>query len=241
MEWQEDGTILNARPHGEGSAVVELFTRDHGRHAGLVRGGASRRLAPLLQPGARVQARWRARLQDHLGHYTLDPIKSRMPSVLTDRAALAGLSAITGLLSFALPERLPFPRLHDGTELVLDMLDQPDHWPLAYLRWELALLEDTGFGLDLSACAVTGSRDALSYVSPKTGRAVSREGAGAWADRLLPLSPCLVGAPPRSPTDMADALRTTGHFLRAHLAPSIGDKPLPPARDRLVARLAMRG
>lgn len=238
MEWQENGTVLNARPHGEGAAVVELFTRDHGRHAGLVRGGASRRMAPLLQPGARVQATWRARLEEHLGSFTLDPITSRMPAVLADRTALAGLSSVTALLSFALPERHAYPRLHDGTELVLDMLDDPDHWPLAYLRWELALLEETGFGLDLSACAVTGATDSLIYVSPRTGRAVSTAGAGQWADRLLPLSPCLRGAAPERPQDLADALRTTGHFLQQHLAPAIGDKPLPPARDRLVARLA---
>lgn len=238
MDWQEDGTVLTTRPHGEGAAVVDLFTRDHGRHAGLVRGGASRRIAPLLQPGARVQATWRARLQEHLGIYTLDPIKSRMPAVLSDGTALAGLSAITAMLSFALPERLPYPRLYDGTEMVLDMLDQPDHWPLAYLRWEMALLEETGFGLDLSHCAVTGTTDDLAYVSPRTGRAVSTAGAGAWADKLLPLPPCLLGAAPASPTDLPQALRTTGHFLHRHLAPAVSDQPLPPARDRLIARLS---
>lgn len=237
MDWQEDGTILSAKPHGEGSAIVELFTRTHGRHAGLVRGGSSRKMAPLLQPGARVQAAWRARLEEHLGTFTIDPVRSRMAVVLGDRDALSGLSAVTALLSFSLPERLAYPRLHDGTELVLDMLDQPDHWPLAYLRWELALLEETGFGLDLSTCAVTGSTENLIYVSPRTGRAVSQEGAGAWATRLLPLSPCLTGAASTDDQDLADALRTTGHFLEHHLAPALGDKGLPPARARLIARL----
>ena len=241
MEWQEDGTILSARPHGEGAAIIELFTRSHGRHAGLVHGGSGRKLAPVLQPGTRVQASWRARLEDHLGTYAVEPKHSRMASVLNDRTALAGLSAVTALLSFALPERAPYPRLHDGTELVLDMLDQPDHWPLAYLRWEMALLEETGLGLDLTTCAVTGDTADLVHVSPRTGRAVSASGAGEWADRLLPLSPCLLGRPASQRTDLADALRTTGHFLHHHLAPSIGDASLPPARDRLVARLAIQG
>lgn len=240
MEWQEDGTILATRPHGEGAAIIELFTRSRGRHAGLVHGGSGRKLAPVLQPGTRVQASWRARLEEHLGTYSVEPLKSRMASVLSDRTALAGLSSVTALLTFALPERQAYPRLHDGTELVLDMLDQPDHWPFAYLRWEMALLEETGFGLDLSECAVTGTTEDLTYVSPRTGRAVSVAGAGAWADKLLPLSPCLKGAAPDRPTDLADALRTTGHFLHHHLAPAVGDKPLPPARDRLITRLRAR-
>ena len=238
MDWQEDGTLLTIRPHGEGAAIVQLLTRARGLQSGLVRGGSSRKLAPLFQPGARMQATWRARLEEHLGTFTLDPVKSRMADVMQDGDALAALSAITSILAFALPERQPFPELHDGSELLLDMLGTSELWPFAYLRWEQAVLEHTGYGLDLSQCAVTGQTEHLIYVSPRTGRAVSAEGAGAWADRLLPLPPCLTGQPPADRAELLEALRTTGHFLHHHLATAQGSKPLPAARDRLVARLS---
>jgi DNA repair protein RecO (recombination protein O) len=239
MEWRDQGAVLAVRRHGENSAIVELFTESHGRHAGVVRGGAGRKLAPLLQPGAQLEVTWRARLEDHLGAYAVEPLKSRA-ELMADRAALAGLNAVTGLLHFALPEREPHPVLYQRTMSVLDMLGGSDLWPLAYLRWEMALLEELGFGLDLSACAVTGMRDDLAYVSPKSGRAVSAEGAGEWADRLLPLPPEMLGAGDGRRENVLAGLRTTGHFLARWLAPALGDRPLPEARARLVDRL-MRG
>lgn len=158
-----------------------------------------------------------------------------------DRLSLAGLNAVTSLLLFALPEREAHPRLYVRTEALFDLLGQPDLWPLAYLQWELALLEETGFGLDLSACAVLGhGANDLSYVSPRSGRAVSRAGAGDWADRLLPLPPCLMGHGPAPDHDIAEGFRTTGHFLREHLAPALGNKPLPEARQRFVDGFARR-
>lgn len=237
MDWQEDGTVLSTRAHGESAAIVEILTRARGRHAGLVRGGAARKLAPLLQPGTRVQATWRARLEDHLGTFTLDPIRSRMGGVLGDGDALTGLAAICALLSFALPERQACPRLHDGTEFLLDMLGHDPHWPLAYLRWEMALLDETGYGLDLGTCAVTGRSEGMIYVSPRTGRAVTAEGAGAWASKLLPLPPVLAGHPPTDQAEVMAAFHTTGYFLNHHLAPALGQAPLPAARARLIARL----
>ena len=240
MEWREDGLLLSQRRHGESSAIIEVFTRFHGRHAGIVRGGASRKTAPLLQPGAQLDVTWRARLEDHLGTFSVEPVKSRA-FLLSDRLMLAGLNALTSLLSFALPEREAHPALYSRTLAVLDMMEESPFWTLAYLRWELALLEDLGFGLDLSRCAVTGSEDNLTYVSPKSGRAVSKAAAGEWAERLLPLSPALIVEGDGSVEDLLAGLRVSGHFLDQRLAPSLGDRPMPAARNRLVDLIARTG
>ena len=237
IDWREDGTLLSVRRHGESAAIVELFTEGHGRTAGVVRGGASRRLAPLLQPGAQIDARWSARLDDHIGPFTVEPVKSRA-AILSDRRALAGLNAVCALLCFTLPEREPHAALYRRSLALFDLLGQDESWPVAYLRWELALLEEMGFGLDLGTCAVTGARDDLAHVSPKTGRAVSRKGAGDWADRLLPLPPIMLGQGTGPVGEILDGLRTTGHFLTRWLAPALGDRPLPPARQRLIDALS---
>lgn len=239
MEWRAEGILLGVRRHGEHAAILDLFTRDMGRHMGVLRGGASRKMAPLLQPGAQLDATWRARLDAHLGAYSVDLIRGRAADAMDDRLALAGLSAVCALVSFALPERHAYPALYARTLALLDGLGA-ERWPEAYLIWELALLEETGFGLDLSACAVTGATQGLAYVSPRTGRAVSVAGAGDWAGRLLPLPGALMGMAGGDPAEVVAGLRTTGHFLSDHLAPSLGDKPLPPARQRLVELIAAR-
>ncbi|MCT4684134.1 MAG: DNA repair protein RecO C-terminal domain-containing protein, partial [Roseicyclus sp.] len=156
-----------------------------------------------------------------------------------DRLALAGLNAVCALLSFALPERHAYPALHARSLVLLDGLGA-ERWAEAYLGWELALLEETGFGLDLTSCAATGVTQDLAYVSPRTGRAVSRAGAGEWAARLLPLPGVMRGVAGGDPAEVVEGLRTTGHFLSEHLAPSLGDRPLPPARQRLVDLIAAR-
>lgn len=236
MDWREEGVLLTFRHHGESAAIVEVFTEGHGRHAGVVRGGGSRRMAPVLQPGTQVDAAWRARLEDHLGTFAIEPVRSRA-HLMNDRRTLAGLNALTALLSFALPEREAHPALYARTLAVLDMMEGA-FWPLAYIRWELVLLEDLGFGLDLSACAATGASVGLAYVSPRTGRAVTAEGAGEWAGKLLPLSPALLGQGDGSPEDIRAGLRVTGHFLEHRLAPALGNRPLPHARQRLVDLLS---
>ena len=238
MDWRDEGVLLAVRKHGETSAIIEVFTGAHGRTAGVVRGGTSRKLAPILQPGAQLDASWRARLDEHLGTYTVEPVKSRMAQVLGDKLALAGMTSVLALLSFSLPEREPHPDLYDRTLAVLDMIGMNPVWPLAYLRWELALLEEIGFGLDLSECAVTGAREDLVFVSPRSGRAVSKAGAGEWADRLLPLSPALLGEGDGANEDVSLGLRTTGHFLTSQVAASLGDRPLPEARNRFTELLA---
>ena len=226
--------MLSSRRHGETSAIIEVFTPLHGRHAGVVRGGTSRKIAPILQPGAQLDVTWRARLEDHIGGFTVEPVRSRAVAAMADRMALKGLNAVTALLSFCLPEREAHTPLYARTEALLDLLGQGELWPLAYLRWEVALLEEMGYGLDLSACAVRGTNEDLAFVSPKTGRAVSRQGAGEWIDRLLPLPPVLRGTGDAPDAEIAEAFRTTGYFLSEHLARDLGNKPLPEARARYV-------
>lgn len=234
IEWRDQGALLKVRKHGETSAIIEVFTENHGKAAGVVRGGTSRKIAPVLQPGAQLDVTWKARLDSHLGSFTVEPVRSRAAQVMQDRLALAGLNAVTGLLSFVLPEREGQSTLYARSIQLLDLLGQTDIWPLAYLQWEVALLEETGFALDLSACAVSGGNDDLFYVSPRTGRAVSRLAAGDWADRLLPLPHVLLGKGDAGAEQIVIALKTTGHFLHNHLAKSLGNRDLPEARARLI-------
>ena len=234
MEWREDGILLAVRRHGESSAIIEVLTKGHGRHSGIVRGGASRKIAPLLQPGTELDLTWRARLEDHLGGFTAEPKRARAAALMGDRLTLAGLNAMVALLSFALPEREAHPGLYEKTCAVLDMMEDGPYWPLAYLQWELTLLQELGFGLDLSRCAVTGTQDDLRFISPKSGKAVSSRGAGEWAERLLPLSPTLLGQWDGSSEELMKGLKVTGHFLTTWLAPALGNKPIPDARVRLL-------
>lgn len=241
MEWSGTGILLSNRPHGEHAAILDVFTPEHGRHAGVLRGGQSRKHAPTLQPGNQLALTWRARLSDHIGSFTAELDRDRAALLMNDRMRLVGLGAVSGVLSYALPERLPLPKLYEKSEELLDVMGITPAWPLLYLRWELALLDGLGFGLSLDQCAVTGATDGLVYVSPKTGRAVSREGAGDWADRLLPLPPCLRGLGDASDREIAQALETTGFFMRKHVTPQWHGQPFPAARDRLIDMLAREG
>ncbi len=235
IEWRDEGVVLAVRPHGENAAIVELFTGAHGRHAGVVRGGTGRRMRPILQPGSLLAAEWRARLDDHIGAFTLELVRTSS-ALLSDRAALSGLNAVIGLLLLSLPERDPHPELYARTLALLTRLGS-NGWLADYLRWELRLLEDLGYGLDLASCAVTGSSEDLAFVSPRTGRAVSRQAAAEWADRLLPLPPAFLSESTAEAGEVLYGLTTTGHFLTL-LSAEIGNRPLPPARERLVREIA---
>jgi DNA repair protein RecO (recombination protein O) len=213
MEWRNQGIVLSARQHGEASVILDVLTPSLGRHSGVVRGGKSRKLAPALQPGAQLDLMWKARLHEHIGTFQVDLIRSRSAMVMSDRRALFGLGAVTGMLLAFLPEREPNEPLFYATEQLLDLLEHPEVWPVAYLRWELGLLETLGFGLDLSTCAVTGQAYDLVFISPKTGRAVSRNAAGKWADRLLPLLPVMLGQDTEDLSDMVQALEVLGYFF----------------------------
>ncbi|MGJ5620015.1 DNA repair protein RecO [Sulfitobacter sp. MF3-043] len=240
MEWRDQGILLSARKHGETSSIIEMFTPTHGRHFGVVRGGTSRKIAPILQPGAQLDVVWRARLEDHIGSFSVEPVRSRAAAAMGDRLALAGLNTVTALLSFCLPEREAHAPLYDRTQALLDLLGQLDVWPLAYLQWEMGLLEEMGYALDLSACAVTGATEGLCFVSPKSGRAVSAKGAGEWADRMLPLPDVLRGEGEGSDAEIGQGFVTTGYFLERHLAHDLGGKPLPEARARFVEAFTRR-
>lgn len=236
IEWRDEGVVLSSRPHGETSVILELFTQAHGRHLGVVHGGVSRKKAPMLQPGNQLDAVWRARLNEHLGTWTVELRHSRAATVLSDATRLAALTSACALTSFTLPEREETRGFQARTEALCDAIADGKGWLADYVQWEMALLEVTGFRLDLSSCAVSGGANDLAFVSPRTGRAVSRKGAGDWASRLLPLPGIMLGEQPTIEGVLA-ALAVTGHFLAENLAPSLGSKPLPPARARLIRAL----
>ncbi len=238
MDWTDSGYVLSARKHGETALIVGLLTVEHGRHAGLVRGGAGRRARGLYQPGNLVRATWRARLSEHLGSFTCEMERAHAATLMQDKLPLLALAAATALLDRALPERAPFPDLFTGLGALIDALGQPG-WETAYVMWERDLLAELGFGLDLTSCAATGDTEALVWVSPKTGRAVSRAAGEPWRDRLLPLPAFLLpdgGQGTGAPSEIAQGLRLTGHFLSAHV---MGGEPdaLPAARARLIEGL----
>jgi DNA repair protein RecO (recombination protein O) len=240
MDWRDEGFLLTARRHGESAAIVEVFTARHGRHAGVVRGGGSRRMAPVLQPGTRLAVEWSARLEEHIGSFRIDPIAANTAAaIMADGPALAALAAMTALVAATLPERDAHPDLYARSLALLDALATAPDWPRRYAAWELALLAELGFGLDLAACALTGSTQDLAWVSPRTGRAVSRTAGAPWADRLLALPAFLrgVGDAAPEPAEIAAALALTGHFLDARVAPGLPRGTLPPARARAVAAI----
>jgi DNA repair protein RecO (recombination protein O) len=240
MEWSDEGVILSVRPHGETGAVLELFTRAHGRHLGLVHGGRSRKLRPILQTGNHIDATWKARLTDHLGHFVIEPRRAFAAGVMDDAAALAALTSLAAL-SRLLPERDPHPNLYEVTLFVLGYLDERSVWPALLVRWELALLEELGFGLDLTSCAATGQTSELVYVSPKSGRAVSAAAGEPYKGRLLSL-PAFLRRGPAGDVTLADVragFALTGHFLEARVFRP-RDLAMPQARMRLLSYLGQK-
>jgi DNA repair protein RecO (recombination protein O) len=235
VEWTEDGIVLTARPHGESALIVTLLTAGHGRHAGLVHGGASSRQRPLWQPGNRLEVDWRGRLAEHLGAFRGEMRTFHAARVLDDPLALAGLLAACATLDAALPEREPHPALFEGVSALLGALGH-EGWPMVYVHLELGLLQELGFGLDLERCAASGATDDLVYVSPRTGRAVSRDAGAAYKDKLLALPAFLTARGPATADDLRQGLELTGYFLERHVFwPH--NKPLPPARERFIEAL----
>ncbi len=234
MDWRDEGLLLSVRRHGEGAAILEIFTALHGRHAGVAPGGGSRRMAPLLQPGAQLSVEWRARLEEHIGSWRVEPARSRAAQIMSDRRALAAIGAVAALLAW-LPEREPHPALYARTQTLADALGASPDWPALYALWELHLLAELGFALDLSACAATGTTEDLAWISPRTGRAVSAAAGAPYADRLIPLPSLFQGRAPETEADVARALRATRHFLDRRAAPALGHERAPAARARLAA------
>ena len=237
MEFEDDAYVLSARVHGETGAIVELLTAHHGKWAAHVAGGASRRMKPLLQAGARTIVHYRARVSDQLGSAQLEPVGEGPAALFDDSMALAGLSAAAAVAAAALPEREPHPGAFLAFEALSSALLMPDIWPAVFVRFEAGLLQDLGFGLDLSKCAATGSLDDLVYVSPRTGRAVSRTAGEPYKDRLLALPPFMLSSQGGlSPGDVRAGLDLTAHFLELFVFGPL-NRPLPPARVWLVDRL----
>ncbi|MDP8916359.1 MAG: DNA repair protein RecO [Pseudomonadota bacterium] len=241
MEFEDEAFVLSARAHGEAGAIVDLLTAAHGRYAAHVAGGASRRMRPFLQPGAAVSAKWRARTSEQLGSATLEPSGPGPSALFDDALALAGLSAAAAVAAGALPEREPHPGAYDAFAALVSAFAQPEIWPAVFVRFEAGLLDELGFGLDLTRCAATGGFDELVYVSPKSGRAVSRAAGLPYADRLLRLPPFLAAAQNRlEPGDVGDGLELTGRFLEQFVFGPL-NRPLPAARVWLIDKLREPG
>lgn len=238
MEWRDEGILLWVRRHGEANVIVEALTAAHGRHAGLVRGGASKATASLLQPGAQLSLEWKARLPEHLGNYKVELLRSRAAAIMASREALAALNVVSAMTVQFLPEREPNTEIYEMTCALVDELgDASPNWPIRYALWELELLEGLGFGLDLTSCASTGRTDDLVYVSPRSGRAVCRGAGAPFADRMLPLPSFLIKDSLPNIGDVREALRMTGYFFQHWVCPSFDVEKMPDARDRLLRLL----
>jgi DNA repair protein RecO (recombination protein O) len=236
MEWRDVGFVVAARRHGEGGMIVELLTRDHGRHAGLVRGGQSPKTRAVLQPGNEVAAIWRGRLSEHLGTMGCELVRPHAAGLLDDPDRLAGLMAAVALISAALPEREPYPDVFASLGGLLRALDSAADWLARYVSWERDLLAALGFGLDLGCCAVSGAVTDLAYVSPRTGRAVSRAAGLPYRDKLLTLPGFLWRDEPADARQIALGMVLTEHFLVHHVFAPHG-RTLPAARSRFAERM----
>lgn len=239
MDFTDTGFVLSARRHGEADIILACLTREHGRHLGLVKGGAGRKNRPSFEIGNLLSLGWRARLSEQLGYFQAELIDANIAHLIDNADRLAAMSAAAAVIDATLPEREPHQEVYDDfAALIQGLVEAVPDWAGLYLRWELKLLADLGFGLDLTRCAVTGATEDLIFVSPKTGRAVSRNGAGRYAERLLPLPAFLLQDNlATDPTSLAQGLRLTGHFIHAHLLSTPGAEKRLTARDRVIERL----
>jgi DNA repair protein RecO (recombination protein O) len=232
MQWSDQGIILSVRRHGETSAIAEVLTENHGRSLGLVRGGRSRQQRPTLQSGNQVTLTWRARLEDHLGTFVMEPERSWAATIMESAYRLAGVTTLA-VLAQTLPEREPHRRIFEATRIVLEAIEDDATWPALLVRWELGLLDELGFGLDLSKCAATGVNEDLRYVSPRTGRAVSGEAGADYKERLLALPEFLRGRGDVTPEDVRTGFALTGYFLERHVMEPRGLE-MPMERRRVI-------
>ncbi len=219
MEWNDEGIIIGTRKHGETSLIVEIMTRHHGRHLGIVRGGRSRKKIPFLQPGNSVEAHWRARLDEHLGSWTIEATELRTSDLMATPIGVFGIQTLASHLRL-IPERDVHKHLHEALEIILSHLQDASIAAVLMIKFELALLDDLGFGLDLTKCAVTGVSDSLSHVSPKTGRAVCHEKALPWIDKLLVLPKFLTPGGSENHPEISDinaGFELSGYFLARHV------------------------
>lgn len=236
MEWNDSGIVLSARKQGETSVLVAIFTEHHGRHMGLVRGGQNGRLRGIYQVGNMVKVSWRARLEEHLGNFQCELLKPVAAVLLNDALRLSALSSACALSEASLPERAPYSNLYSSLLVLIDKIQNCGDWQISYAHFELTLLSDLGFSLDLSSCAVTGNTEDLVYISPRSGRAVSLVAGEPWKEKLLPLPAFLLSNGPRTAhrKELLNALKLTGWFLSNHV---FQGAKMPPARMRFLDRL----
>ena len=240
MKWEDEGVLLSVRNYGENNAIIECFTNNHGRHAGMVRQAYSRKQYNTLEPGMQLNLVWTARLNEHLGIFLVDRIKSRTANLIQSKQKLLGFNSLVSLLLISLPERESFEKLYKATINLVDTMETDKSWQSNYVRWELLLLAELGFGLDLSECAVTGTRLDLAYVSPRSGRAVSSDAGREWKNKLLCLPKFLTASQNVVESDLEHihgGMALTGYFLEKWLMDSIAKHTLPEARNRFFTSL----
>ena len=232
MEWNDQGILLAVRAHGESAAIIDVLTQRHGRHAGLVRGGSSRKFAALLQPGNLLSLSWKARLEEQLGSFSVELKRANSGHILSSRQKLYGFNALSAMLARYLPEREVNESIFGAVVDILSRYQSELFWQHKYCLFELEFLNALGYGLDLSQCAATGQSDDLAYVSPKTGRAVSRDGAKGWENRLLVFPEFLQQDElrPISSTEFRQSLTLSGYFFAKHVP--VTPPKLPEARLR---------
>lgn len=240
MEWVDEGIILGVRKHAETSAIVEVMTRHHGRHLGLVRGGRSRRMQPVLQTGNSIDIVWRARLDEHLGSFQVEPVKMRAAQLMENAIGVNGIQALAAILRF-LPERDPHENLYEILEVMIDNLEVPADAGELFVRFELTVLDELGFGLDLDTCAATGTKSELIYISPKSGRAVSAQAGEPWKDKLFSYPEFLQTEKRIAATEVSlvPALEMTNFFFDRHIYTPRGVEP-PISRESFIQTLVRK-
>jgi|MDSW01.2.fsa_nt_gb DNA repair protein RecO (recombination protein O) len=237
MKWEDEGILLSVKPFGEKATIIEVFTPSQGRYRGLVRSGIQKAFSGLLEPGSQLYLNWNARLEEHLGVFSVEHVKSRVSQLFGGKKALDGFNSIISLLLVSLPEREPFELIYSTTVDLVDNIDDSQTWLRKYIQWELLLLSELGYGLDLAQCALTGSSLNLKYVSPKSGRAVSNDAAQEWKSKLLPLPTFLISNNDDEQIDLKvleQGFRLTGYFLEKKLFNTLNRSDLPAARQRFV-------
>ena len=235
MKWEDEGILLASRPHGERNKIIDVFTPSQGRHLGMVKNVTTTKQSNLFEPGTQLKLVWKARLEEHLGVFSTEIIKSRTLILIKNKKALLGFNAIASLLLIFLPEREPFESIYYRTINLIDSIESKANWIADYIAWELLILSELGYGLDLSVCAVTGGNSNLTYVSPKTGRAVSKEAGKDWKHKLLPLPNFLLQNEKELTTEaLKEGLTLTGYFLEKWVLSTLNRQALPDARHRFL-------
>ena len=234
MRWESNGLILNFSKYNEKSYILEIFTEEHGKHKGIIRGLHSKNKRSIIEPGNEVFATWSGRLETHLGNYNVEPIKLWSSHVLQFKDKLSAISSICSLISLTMAERQPNPIIYFSSKKLIEIVaSKREDWIREYVFWEMQLLSEIGYGLDLERCAVTSKSSNLVYVSPSSGRAVTNEGAGDFRNKLLPLPKFMTDFKANYDNDdIYNALNLTEFFFKKRFFLS-NNLNFPQSRNRL--------